>query len=112
MAILDKASKTTIAHFLFASRNRNIIDNKTYMELKVFLHELSAEPWRRSSRSFLRWPLRLSTSPLSACGPQVWSGVTFVGGALAIVLAILIERYHQRLGIQLGRLTDAMADWG
>jgi hypothetical protein len=44
MAILDKASKTTIAHFLFASRNRNIIDNKTYMELKVLLHELSAEP--------------------------------------------------------------------
>ncbi|MGI9583983.1 MAG: hypothetical protein ACR2N7_00135 [Acidimicrobiia bacterium] len=38
-------------------------------------------------------------------------GVTFVGGALAIVIAILIERYHQRLGVQLGRLTDAMADW-
>jgi hypothetical protein len=38
-------------------------------------------------------------------------GMTFAVGVIVIMLAILIERYHDRLGIQLNRLTDAMADW-
>jgi hypothetical protein len=38
-------------------------------------------------------------------------GMTFAAGVFVIMLAIFIERYHDRLGIQLNRLTDAMADW-
>jgi len=38
-------------------------------------------------------------------------GITFAIGVLVIVVAILIERYQQSVGVKLTRLTDAMADW-
>ncbi len=38
-------------------------------------------------------------------------GVTFVVGIVVIGIAILLERYHDTLGVKLSRMSDAMADW-